>query len=87
MIIEAETELGRKTVIKTENGKIVSNAKKFNTETKEAVLYAMVMHDDGSKNPAIIGSNLFNGDRNLVTFTCHLLGYNAYNKETGEQIK
>jgi hypothetical protein len=87
MIIKEGTEIGTKAIIKASDGRMALNVKEFNTETKEAVLYAMVVHDDKSKRAAVIGKSLFDRSREVVTFTCHLLGYNAYNKETGDEIK
>lgn len=81
------TEIGAKTIIKANDGRVAMNVKEFNTETKEAVLYAMVLHNVKSKNPAIIGESLYDGNRELVTFNCHLLGCNAYDKKTGDEIK
>jgi len=87
MIIKEGTGIGLKTIIKANDGKKVMNVKQFDTETKEAILYAMCIYDDKSKKPAIIGECLYDGNRELVTFKCHLLGHKAYNKETGDEIK
>ena len=75
-----------RTVIKSSDGRIARNIKQFNTKTKRAVVYATIIHDDELSRVAVIGKTLKDEGRKVVTFTCHLLGYKAYNKETGEEI-
>jgi hypothetical protein len=87
MIIKDYTDISRRAIIKSEDGRIAVNVKEFNTETKEAVCYAMIVYDNDTKRPATIGTSLFDGKRKIVTFKCHLLGHKVYDKETGEEIK
>lgn len=60
MIIEEGTEIGQKTIIMAGDGRRLMKVKQFDTETKEATLYAMCVYDDKSKKPAIIGKCLNN---------------------------
>ncbi len=86
MIIKEDTELGNKTEVRNPGGAIVAKLKEFDTITKRAIVYAQVIHNDNRRKVAILGENLTRGERTVVTFECHLLGYKAYNKETGKEI-
>jgi uncharacterized protein YbaA (DUF1428 family) len=86
MIITDEMDIARNVVVKSPDGRMATNIKEFNTETEEAVIYAMIVYDDKSTKTGVIGKNLFDGTREIVTFNCHLLGYKAYYRDTGKEF-
>lgn len=87
MIIKNADKNALDVEIRDELGSIILNVLEFDTITKKAKLYARLLYKNDVKKPvAIIGDNIFDGQRDVVTFECHLLGHKAYNKITGEEI-
>lgn len=91
MIIKETDDIARNILIVNALGKKIYKVKEFDTETKKAVMYAMILTDDSTPKVAIKGNSLafwcIEGERTVVTFECHLLGCKAIDKTTGEEIK
>lgn len=88
MLIEEHTELGQNVNIVDRDGQIITHIKTFDTVTKEAEIYAMVvkrnLYGMKSHEAALLGRSILNdGGRSLVTFKCHLPLAKAIDKRNG----
>lgn len=73
--------------IKSFDGKRLKYIQEFNTETKEAVLYTKLIHDDGTTGhfaKTRVGDKM---EYELKTVKSVLIGYNAYDRITGNLVK
>lgn len=83
MIIRADSPEGLHTEIKNKNGRIATNVLVFDTENQMAELQCIITHEPDPNQNKLIGNNsIANG-----TFVCHMKGYKAYDKRTGQEIK
>ena len=93
MIITENTKQGihAKIVSKHDANISVGKVKWFNTETKEAEIYATLVlsinKEIHTNKVATTGdANIIVGKRKIVTFKCHLHDYIAIDKRTGKEI-
>lgn len=95
MIIAENTEMGANVNIVDGDGFKIMKVKWFDTETKEAEIYASLikhnmlyngLHSSIKHETALSGKSIFRG-RQIVTFKCHLPFAKAVNHLTGEELK
>jgi hypothetical protein len=95
MIIEENTEMGANVNIVDGDGFKIMKVKWFDTETKEAEIYASLIKsnlpDHGLNSTvkhetALSGRSIFKG-RQIVTFKCHLPFAKAIDHLTGKEVK
>lgn len=92
MRIVAETQLGSHIVVKNFEGCVVKRVKSFDTETKQAELYACVELECNSARTSMCyyPDKLILGEDKtgkVPTFKCILYDCKAYDKKTGKEIK
>jgi hypothetical protein len=83
-----ESEKNSNVELKDAEGNVLLYVKTFDTVSKEATVYARICYkNDTSSRQALLGTSIFGSGKSIVTFNCHLVGVNAYDKETGNLIK